>query len=146
MLRTAQGYEKLSFKDALYQEKLSYTGSLEEEFSNLDIGKFIAKDSKVRTYLLEGCYLPQIKKWYSVFGKDDILIIQSENWFKNSDLVFKQILEFLGLPFYKLDELKKTGSAATIPMDQATREELVDFYRPYNARLFDFLGHSFEWD
>jgi hypothetical protein len=31
-------------------------------------------------------------------------------------------------------------------MDPRTRARLVEFFRPYNARLYDYLGRRFDWD
>jgi hypothetical protein len=31
-------------------------------------------------------------------------------------------------------------------IDPKVRADLVDYFRPYNARLYEFLGRDFGWD
>ena len=31
-------------------------------------------------------------------------------------------------------------------MDPATRKYLVEYFEPFNARLYEFLGRDLEWD
>jgi hypothetical protein len=31
-------------------------------------------------------------------------------------------------------------------MDPALRQRLIEYFRPHNARLYDYLGVDFGWD
>jgi hypothetical protein len=70
-------------------------------------------------------------------------------------------MEFLRIPDNEIDtahkEYKKykkykvssksgyTSQDSAPMMDPATRKYLVEFFKPFNARLYDFLGRDLEW-
>ena len=99
-------------------------------------------------YLDHGIYVDKIKHWMSVFPKEQFLIIQTEEFQKDTSKVYNQVLEFLGLPKWELKEYAqfKKRNYKSPKMNPATRDKLIEYFKPHNRRLYDFLGREFDWD
>lgn len=99
-------------------------------------------------YLDRGIYITKLKRWFDIFPKNQFLIIQSEKFWSNTSEAYNEVLEFLGLSHFKLGEYKPFRK--TIYRDRKiapeTRKQLIDFFRPHNEQLYEFLGRRFDWD
>jgi hypothetical protein len=75
------------------------------------------------------------------------LIIKSEDFYADPTATFKQVLRFLHLPETEL-AVEKQYNTNTYPtkMDAAMRTRLVEYFKPHNARLYEFLGIDLGWD
>ena len=62
-------------------EKKYLDDNLKEEFTYENYKKF--KEGPLNPYLMKSIYVKQIKKWFRYFSKNQILIIKSEDFFKN---------------------------------------------------------------
>jgi len=84
----------------------------------------------------------------SIFSKEQFLFIQSEEFFKNPSKVYNKVLQFLELSPHQLKEYKKVGSfeGKKPTFDPELRKQLVEYFRPHNQRLYEFLGTDFHWD
>ena len=62
--------------------------------------------------------------------------------------MYKEVLEFLNLPNRELPEYKQIGKAKykQPKMNSETRKKLVEYFKPHNERLYEFLGRRFDWD
>ena len=47
---------------------------------------------------------------------------------------------------YKHKTSKNTVGPYKEKISSNLRNELVDYYKPHNQKLYDFLGKSFDWD
>lgn len=101
-----------------------------------------------------GLYAIQLRHWFKAFEdagltRDSFMIIQSELMKENPDLVYKDVIGFLGLPDEPLvDESPKLkGHYHTIIMPE-TRHMLETFFAPYNSELYKLLGGDWAgaWD
>ncbi len=43
------------------------------------------------------------------------------------------------------DRRRVNKGAYTEPMDERTRGHLVDYFRPHNEHLYEYLGRDFGW-
>jgi hypothetical protein len=99
------------------------------------------------SYLLRGIYVDQLKTWLGIFPAAQMLILSSEDFYASPAATYRQTLEFLGLPTYELREYRKYDHGGyRAKMDSATRRWLVEYFRPHNRRLYDFLDRRFDWD
>jgi hypothetical protein len=98
------------------------------------------------TYLDKGIYAWRLKKWMDVFPREQFHIIQSEQLYKHPQETLNETFKFLGLPSYELNVYEHHNSGSYQPMNPETRKKLVDFYKPYNKELYDFLGVDYQWD
>ena len=99
-------------------------------------------------YLHRGIYVDKIKHWMEVFPKEQFLIIQSEEFFREPSKIYNQVLDFLGVENFDLDQYeqfrKQDYSESKLLVD--TRKKLVDYFKPHNQRLYEFLGRKFDWE
>ncbi|MGB7059600.1 MAG: sulfotransferase domain-containing protein [Geitlerinemataceae cyanobacterium] len=98
-------------------------------------------------YLVTGLYIYFLKRWMSVFPREQFLILQSENFFVNPQNTLKFVFDFLKLQDYQLANYTKynTGNNKA-SISENDRRLLSDFFRPYNYQLEDYLNMSFHWD
>ena len=83
-----------------------------------------------------------------VFPKEQFLIIQSEEFFRDPSKIYNQVLDFLGVENLDLDQYeqfrKQDYSESKLPVD--THKKLADYFKPHNQRLYEFLGRKFDWE
>lgn len=134
------GSESLSFEDSIKKE----IQLLEKEnsFENDEIKKFL----RPRSYIAKGLYYQQIKNWFDVFSKDQILVLNTENLSDKPNQTLKQIFEFLDLPNEKIQNIQNRKVGNYQKMNKDTREYLKKIFKPQNEKLFKILGREFEWD
>ena len=58
----------------------------------------------------------------------------------------KITFDFLGVPDYPIENLKRTNVGKYSKMNEQTKKLLTDFYEPHNQRLFELIGKKLEWD
>ncbi len=139
-----RGVEPLTFEEALECEEKRLAG---EEEKLLKDDKYCSFNHRHYSYLARSKYIEQLPTWMSIFPKEQFLILRSEDFFADPQAIVKQTLEFLNLPTSGLStEYKPFNDARYAKMAPATRERLVEYFKPYNARLYEFLGRDFEWD
>jgi hypothetical protein len=99
------------------------------------------------TYCTRGIYANQLYNWKRIFPTKQIFIINSEKFFKKPQKIYSKILEFLCLPEHKLIYQKKFNVGKyKSKLDKKLREELIEFYKPHNQRLFNMIGERYDWD
>jgi len=124
---------------------------------------------KVNKALRESSYAETLHHWLEIFRRDQILIVQSEEFFTDTIEVIHKMEKHLGIlkmPFefwnphvkdaynLKLDPEKHTfqrvkGSEHkhTVEISDKSRDMLRDYFRPLNDRLLELLGTRFYgWD
>ncbi len=90
----------------------------------------------------------------SLFPREQILVIKSEDFSADPGAIYKKVLTFLDVPLIEPRSLKQgyeqynksRDSVAPPIMDPAIRKRLVSYFEPYNDRLYKFLGYDFGWD
>ncbi len=137
------GAETLSFEEAIEKESERLKGEIKKMLENENYYSF---NHQHYSYLSRGIYIDQIKVWMSLFPKEQILIIKSEDFYANPSAVFRRVLEFLNLPIWEPKEYKKFNYANYPKMNPATRKRLIKFFEPYNQKLYEYLGVNFGWD
>lgn len=101
-----------------------------------------------------GLYAIQLRHWFKAFedagkSRDNFMIIHSELMKEDPDLIYKDALEFLGLPDKPLvDASSKLVGEYHTQLKPETRTMLEKFYAPYNTELYDLLGDDWVgvWD
>ena len=80
------------------------------------------------------------------FQRGQILVLKSEELFTNTQIEYNKILEFLGINPYSLKTMKpKNVGKYKKENNIELRQELQNYYQPYNERLYEFLGEEFSW-
>jgi hypothetical protein len=98
--------------------------------------------------LQTGIYYKAVEQWIYRFGRENILILDSTEYFSNRQPTLEKIQRFLDLPVVHIPEYSKKANENPIKLplpDQKTKSMLADFYKPYNQKLFDLIKSDFDW-
>lgn len=160
-LTTLEGDETLPFEEAIEREEERLVGEMEKLIASGKTGDRGYKSYKLRhySYLARGIYVDQIQHWMNYFPRTQFLILKSEDLYSHPAAIVKQTLEFLGLPesaaratnqeFKQYREPNKKGyqnEQKPPRMKPELRARLVEYFKPHNARLYEFLDRDFGWD
>jgi len=117
------------------------------------------RDFYFKSYVFRSLYHDQVNRWLRLFSREQIMIIQSEQFFENEASTMSKVAGFLGLEpfeFQAEDELQRrwdagAGNASEMPleypaMDDATRRLLAEFFEPYNQALYQLIDKHYAWD
>ena len=144
-MRHGAGNEPLSFEEAIQKEQDRTKGEFEKMQKD---ETYYSMAYFHHSYLDRGIYVDKIKRWMSVFPKEQFLILQSEEFLKNTSSIYKKVLKFLELPEWELLEYEEVGRAEYKhpKMNDDTRQKLIEFFRSHNKRLYEFLGVNYNWE
>lgn len=98
-----------------------------------------------------GIYVRGVSRWMNVFGRENFLMLESQDFFANTCGTVEKTLEWLGINpdtsginFQPHDPLKlATQKNPGMPAD--LKDKLIKFFKPYNEQLYELLGRDFEW-
>jgi hypothetical protein len=101
------------------------------------------------SYVSRGVYIDQLLRWFEFYGKEQMLILKSEDFFGLPVETLKVVLDFLDLPDWQPDasELQQRRHEGVYrqKMEPSTRRRLEAYFEPYNQRLYEYLGVDFGW-
>jgi hypothetical protein len=103
-------------------------------------------DTYYENILARGFYADQLKIWFKKFQKNQLLMVPSEDLAQKTDQILTKIFEFLDLPYFKIKDLTKQNKREYPSMKAETRKLLIEFYRPYNEKLYNLISQHFDWD
>ena len=96
--------------------------------------------------LARGFYAEQLETWYKIFPKNQILIIKSEDFAIQTNKIMNEIFNFLGLENFNILDDSKKNKIVYEPMKEETRRELIEYFRPYNEKLYSMINRNFDWE
>ncbi|MHA1294862.1 MAG: sulfotransferase domain-containing protein [Promethearchaeota archaeon] len=139
------GNEKSSsFEEAIELEEKRTNNSYErmkidENYYDKNVGFY--------SYIKKGIYIEQLKRWYYYFNRENILIIESKKFFKETYKTLERIASFLNIEnrFYFKPIIYNRGRRST-EMSIDTRNFLKNYYYNYNKELFRLIGEEFDWN
>ena len=137
------GTEKLSFEEAIKRETERLSGEREKMLLDRD---YDSLNRRRYSYLSRGIYVDQLRNWRENFPEEQLLILRSEDLFTDPRAVLEEALGFLGLPPLEHEEYSKDNKGSYLDMDPATRNHLVDYFKPHNKSLYEYLDRDFGWD
>ena len=105
---------------------------------------------KKHNLLSPGLYVQQLKKWWKVYPKKQFYIIQMEDLEKpkKAAKVMDRLCRFLELPPHDFSKImhQKFNVAPGEEIPNEIRQELHQFFLPYNQGLEDLLDRKMKWD
>ncbi|HJR16062.1 MAG TPA: sulfotransferase domain-containing protein [Gemmatimonadales bacterium] len=137
------GRESLSFAEALEKEPERLAG---EEERLLADPSYYSYNHHRFSYLRRGRYVDQLRQWTRHFPRSRLLVLQSEELFRDPAGTTAAVHGFLGLKPHRLRLEKpflQTGYDRSIPLE--LRSKLVAYFEPYNQQLYQWLGQEFDW-
>ena len=132
--------EKRSFEDAVFEEMNRIKS--ERIIQNKNLRVFTPNNIH---YLKKGFYALQLKSWFKIFPREQILVLSTEEFQEDQNLIYKKIFDFLNIPNMKIKSTEKMEKGNYIPMKHDTRNLLLDYFRQYNHELFEFINSEFDW-
>lgn len=66
--------------------------------------------------------------------------------FENPPEVYKKIIHFLDLPAWIPTSFIHQARSTSLHMDAKIRKRLLDYFRPFNQRLYELVGVDFGWN
>jgi hypothetical protein len=134
-----KGKETLSLQDALDAE--------ESRLASIN-GNYKSEEFLRHAYKTRGLYCEQIKRFLDYFPKEQLLILNNDDFAKNPDLTLQEIFEFVGVdPKIKIPCLTRQNvRSGQTQIDPEITQALREFFRPHNQALYDLLGKDFGWD
>lgn len=136
------GDESLSFEEAIEAEPERLAGELEKLLRD---ERYASDAYRNYSYLARGLYLDQLERWFSLFPREQMLILSSEAFFGDPASSYRKVLEFLELPRHELPGYEAVNVGSYGSMRPETRERLQEYFREPNRRLYAYLDRDFGW-
>jgi hypothetical protein len=138
--KVSQGYEHLPFEEAL---TLDPAWKLKDQFESDAINW---AEYRHYSYLARGIYINQLQRWLAHVAPDRLLILKSEEFFREPARVFSHILDFLGLAHWQPPHFQPYNVGSYAELSDTVRNRLHQFFHPYNERLAHWLNMDLgEW-
>jgi len=109
-------------------------------------GNFVGGALQHHSYLRRGAYIDDIERWLALYPREQMLFLSTEELLHEGQNQYNRIVEFLGLSSFMQVNWRKENVGSYPDMSAETRTGLINHFRPFNERLFEFLGHRFPWD
>ena len=135
--------DRLSFWDALQAEE----GRIGRDLVfNETAPHRVTRHFRRYSYARRGMYIDQIEHWLKHYPREQIKIIHQGDLKTQPAALMKDISTFIGLPEHDFVNLERKNTGHyTEPMEERCRDYLTELFRPYNHRLFAFLGEDWGW-
>lgn len=141
--RVDQGVESLSFEDALAAEEDRLAGERERMAAD---PLYYSRPHDWYSYRDRGIYAPQLKRWFDLFGREQFLVIRSEDFYSDPQVITREVTRFLGVSPRTVPTEVRHNYRPAPGMSADTKAEMADFYQPHNAQLYELLGRDMGWD
>ena len=139
-----EGSEKRTFEDAIFTEMRRMEIVRENDEFRIKNPNFA--NHVLFNYLRHGTYVDNLERWLKFFPREQFCIVENKDLSKNPQQVLDKIFEFLDLSSLKLKGEERWNIGKYEKMKEGTRKTLVDFFEPYNQRLYKLLGQNFSWN
>lgn len=137
------GYETLSLEEALAKERERLQGETEKLLAD---DNYYSYNHQHYSYLSRGIYVEQLQNWMNYFPREQFLILKSEDLLRQPEIVLNQVFDFLDLPNYQLPRYENYNVGDYPTVSPKVRQDLLDYFQPYNSKLIKLLGQDFEWN
>lgn len=142
--RRGSGAEHLAtFEEALAAEEWRLRGVTPERLAD---PAFTSTHHDWHSYLARGRYLEQLQRWFAQVDRRQLLVVRSEDLYRDPRAVSAQVQSFLGVDVVDIDRLDHHNRLPVPPMREETRQRLLEYYHPHNLALYDALGRDMGWD
>ena len=135
--------EPLSFEEAIEREPERLAGEVDRMLA--DDG-YVSWEHEHHGYLTQSRYDELLPPWLDRFPRERILILRSEDLYRDAAATYGQALEFLGLEPFEPGAFPAFNLHPSVPMDPGTRTSLLRALEPSVVRVERLLVMSFpEW-
>ena len=96
--------------------------------------------------IISSLYYYKLKPWIEILGREQFLILKSEDFYQDPAGEMSKVHEFLGLANCTLEKYPKVNAGTYNEADSSLRDTLIEYFAPYNQQLEEYLGMKFNWD
>jgi hypothetical protein len=136
-----KGREHRSIRDALLAPESDRSVSVIMSLNGGDL----PDDYWQRTYVARGRYAEQLRPWFETFGEDRLLVLFSEDYFREPHATVNRIFEFAGLPPAHVAADRVYNKGVRQPHDPSLASAIWERYRDSNAELEELLKRRVPW-
>jgi hypothetical protein len=137
-----KGREPLTFEQAIEAEPKRLAGQREIVAGDPAGHSF---EFQHFSYLGRGCYADQLERWFSVFPREQFLILFSGDLESEFGATMGRVFGFLGLPSIAIDNPKKSNVGKYDAMSDETGKFLKDYFEVADEKLAALLGCDLPW-
>ncbi|MGC9505761.1 sulfotransferase family protein [Baaleninema sp.] len=137
------GFETLSLEDAFGQEPQRLAQEAEKLRNDPNYHSY---NYQHYSYLARGRYLEQLQQWWNHFPREQLLILNSETFYRNPSHTLTQVLSFLNLPPIALEAYPSLNAGNYSHIPQSLKQQLQTYFQPHNQALFDELQQNWGWN
>ena len=141
MVRTNR--EPLSFREALDAEAGRIGGDAEKIAADPD---YPMSNFMNYSYIARSHYAEQMERIFKVFPREQVQVLQSEEFYEDPAHILDQTHRFIGVNPWQAEKYKVYNRGVYSKVDADAYQWLIDYFRPYNERLFEILGMRFNWN
>ena len=134
--------EQLNFEEAISEEICR----LKPEIINTEKQELQRFPKNHRHYIKKSLYAMQLRPWFDIFPKENILALSTEEFKENDEKIYKEIFNFLNIPYIRITNKKQMEKGEYLPMNENSRQTLSQFFKEHNDELFELIGKKFDWD
>lgn len=133
------GDETLPIWDALMRE--------EERLAPVIAEQDFKSATYVRaSYKSRGLYAEQLERYFALFRRQQLLVLNSEELFRDPVSVLEQVYAFLGVEAQMPANLKPRNVGKNRQkVEERVYSYLSEYFEPHNDRLFKLIGRKFDW-
>jgi hypothetical protein len=132
--------EPLSIYEALQEEEKRLEPVIKEKDYKNDI-------FRRNSYKSRGLYKYQLERYLNYFSWQQILVINSEDFFAKPDKTLKRVFDFVGVDTeFNVQDLNPRNVASNksdVPPE--VYEYLNSYFLPHNQALYELVGESYGW-
>ena len=96
--------------------------------------------------IMSSLYIYKIKPWIETLGREQFLILKSEDFYLNPQQNMERVFKFLDLPSNPLENYPKVNVGSYQEVEPEIRKTLADYFAPYNKQLEQYLNMEFGWN
>lgn len=142
-LACRRGREQLAFEEAIDAEPLRVDPETERILAD---PTYRSLAHRHHSYLARGRYAEQLERWLSLFPREQLLVVRSEDLFADPAETMSNVHSFLGLRAHEKSRYEPYNQQPYTDLAPATRRRLADYFAPHNRRLAELLGRDLGWD
>lgn len=136
------GVEDLSLEAAIDREAERLAGEESRLVEQPDAESFAHRQ---HSYLARGRYLGQLQRFEAYRSAGRLLVLRSEDLFGDPQRGFDETLAFLGLPPWRLTDVRARNTGEYSGPDAAVAARLRAYFEPHNRALYEYLGRDLGW-
>ena len=141
--QTRNGIETLGLEEALDAES-SRVGDAEQQLLS---GSLLHSDAhEFQSYARQSLYVASLQRWYGAAGRDRVLVLFSEDYYRDPVTTLKQVTDSIDVP-PMVDRAGEHRNSAARPgtLDAQLDRRLTDFFRADVAAVGALLGVVPPW-